>query len=95
MIQRFVCICALLLGSVVVFAQAKFEEGKHYDIVPVPFEAEPKGLPIQVVEVFSYACPHCYDFEKPLQKVARETKSRRGQVPTYPRRVLDGHGELG
>lgn len=68
MIQRFICIWVLLLGSVVVCAQAKYEEGKHYDVVPVPFEAEPKGLPILVTEVFSYACPHCYDFEKPLQK---------------------------
>lgn len=68
MIQRFVCFAVLLIGSVLASAQAKYEEGKHYEVVPVPFEAEPKGLPIMVTEIFSYACPHCYDFEKPLQK---------------------------
>ena len=44
----------------------QWEEGEHYQKVPVPFEANPTGSPIVVTEVFSYACIHCYTFEKPL-----------------------------
>ena len=58
---------ALLVSPIPVFAQDTFEEGEHYKVVPVPFEDQPKGLPIVVTEVFSYACIHCYDFEAHLE----------------------------
>jgi thiol:disulfide interchange protein DsbA len=43
-------------------AMAEFEEGHEY--APIPGAAPlPKDAPIEVVEFFWYACPHCYHFE--------------------------------
>ena len=39
-----------------------YEEGTHYERLPVPVETQaPEG--VEVVEVFSYACYHCYSFQ--------------------------------
>ena len=43
-----------------------FEEGTHYDLLPIPVETK-SPYAIEVVEVFSYACVHCFRFETPLQ----------------------------
>ena len=39
-----------------------YQEGTHYERLPVPVDTQaPDGL--EVVEVFSYACFHCYSFQ--------------------------------
>ena len=43
-----------------------FREGQHYDLLPIPVETR-NPYAIEVVEVFSYACVHCFGFESPLQ----------------------------
>lgn len=43
-----------------------FEEGTHYDLLPIPVETRNPD-DIEVVEVFSYACVHCFNFESLLQ----------------------------
>ena len=68
MLKRLILILLLGWGTSHLFAQTEFEEGEHYEVVPVPFDADPDGLPIVVTEVFSYSCNHCYDFEEPLGK---------------------------
>ena len=68
MIRRFFSLLVLICGAISSLAQSDFKEGTHYEVVPIPFEANPTALPIVVTEVFSYACPHCYDFQKHLQK---------------------------
>ena len=49
-----------------VFA-ADFEEGIHYREL---LEKQPTrtGDKVEVLELFWYACPHCYDLEEPLQR---------------------------
>ena len=43
-----------------------FEEGTHYELLPIPVDTQnPDG--IEVVEVFSYVCVHCFNFEPLLQ----------------------------
>lgn len=44
----------------------KYELGKHYNAVR---QAQPPGDPgkIEVFEVFSYGCPHCFQFESHLE----------------------------
>ena len=43
-----------------------FEEGTHYERLPIPVEPQnPYG--IEVVEVFSYVCVGCFNFEPLLQ----------------------------
>ena len=43
-------------------AAQEFEAGRHYDVLPVPVETA-GGDAVEVVEVFSYACVHCYNFD--------------------------------
>ena len=49
---------ALAIGA---HAQA-FEAGVHYQPLPVPVQTSNNDA-IEVVEVFSYACVHCYNFD--------------------------------
>ncbi len=43
---------------------ARFVEGTHYQRIPIPVQTEPvpPGT-VEVVEVFSYGCIHCYNFD--------------------------------
>ena len=43
----------------------RFIEGLHYFKLPVPVETRDRAK-IEVVEVFSYNCPHCYYLEPAL-----------------------------
>jgi len=69
MIKRFV---ALLLGLAVVSAasaqQETWEAGKHYFPVEPP-QATQTGDRIEVLEVFSYACPACNAFQPFVNKI--------------------------
>ena len=48
----------------------RFEVGVNYDLLPIPVEtADPSK--IEVVEVFSYGCPHCFEFEPSIEAWAR------------------------
>lgn len=40
----------------------EFQAGRHYALLPVPVETA-GGDAVEVVEVFSHACVHCYNFE--------------------------------
>ncbi|MGK3143767.1 thiol:disulfide interchange protein DsbA [Pantoea sp. C2G6] len=50
-----------LMGLVLAFSAsaAQFTEGKQYVSLPKPLAGEP-----QVMEFFSFFCPHCYQFER-------------------------------
>lgn len=50
-----------LMGLVLAFSAsaAQFTEGKQYVSLPKPVAGEP-----QVMEFFSFFCPHCYQFEQ-------------------------------
>ena len=53
---------AAALTACVGHAEEAFQEGVHYETLPVPVNvADPSR--IEVVEVFSYACIHCYTFQ--------------------------------
>jgi thiol:disulfide interchange protein DsbA len=56
-------VAALVFGLVATITHAEsIEVGVHYDLLPIPVEtADPNK--IEVVEVFSYGCPHCFEFE--------------------------------
>ena len=58
---------ALLLLLVTVSARAaEFQEGVHYQRLPVPVETEDASK-VEVVELFSYACIHCKNFDPTLE----------------------------
>ena len=53
---------AAALTACVCQAEATFQEGVHYERLPVPVDTADASR-VEVVEVFSYACVHCYTFE--------------------------------
>ena len=70
------CISALRAGAALLIAcaasaavgaevQAEFQEGTHYRELPIAVETQDADK-IEVVEVFSYACIHCYTLEPSL-----------------------------
>ncbi len=47
---------------------AKFVEGTHYQRIPIPVQTEPTPAgKVEVVEVFSYGCIHCYNFDPMIE----------------------------
>lgn len=67
MIKTYLFLLASLLVAFPAIAAETFEEGKHYTRLadPVPVRQPSK---IEVAEVFSYACGHCFNFEPMLQR---------------------------
>lgn len=55
----------------VVVAEDTYVEGTHYEVIDIPvetgFEAE-RRRKVEVVEVFSYMCIHCYSFDPLLNR---------------------------
>lgn len=43
-----------------------FELGVNYDRLPIPV-ATADSSKIEVIEIFSYGCPHCYEFEPSIE----------------------------
>lgn len=53
-------------------AQAHFTDGNQYVTLKLPAgQAAPSG-PVEVVEVFSYGCPHCAEFAPYMDKLRAE-----------------------
>lgn len=42
---------------------AALQKGLHYDLIAAPQPSDAPPGKIEVIEFFSYACPHCYEFE--------------------------------
>jgi thiol:disulfide interchange protein DsbA len=59
----FALVCALgALVPAVGFAQAPLQKGYHYELID-PAQPTDTGGKIEVIEFFSYGCPHCYHLE--------------------------------
>jgi len=43
-----------------------YQEGQHYQRLPKPMQVSDK--PQEVVEMFSYRCPHCFSFEPIVER---------------------------
>ncbi|MDZ7668351.1 MAG: thiol:disulfide interchange protein DsbA/DsbL [Gammaproteobacteria bacterium] len=56
---------ALLLAGPSSAAAADFEEGEHYERLPIPVDTRNPDQ-VEVVEVFSYGCIHCKNFQGPI-----------------------------
>ena len=59
--RHLLALAFLILGSAAL--SAEFEPGVHYAELPIPVETSAPEGAVEVVEVFSYACIHCYNFE--------------------------------
>ncbi|HEY9116454.1 MAG TPA: thioredoxin domain-containing protein, partial [Roseivirga sp.] len=56
--KKALLITALLFVGIGAFAQSRFVEGQHYDVV-----SEKKSDQPNVTEFFSLFCGHCFQFE--------------------------------
>lgn len=59
----FAALCLALAWSAP--AQAELQQGKQYTVLS-PAQPTETGKNIEVLEFFSYACPHCHDLEPVL-----------------------------
>lgn len=66
-LSRLLCACLLAAVTTLASAQPAFVEGEQYAPVGKQQAVETDGK-IEIVEVFWYGCPHCYDFEPYLAK---------------------------
>ncbi|MCS6997048.1 MAG: thiol:disulfide interchange protein DsbA/DsbL [Casimicrobiaceae bacterium] len=70
-----------------VHALQQFVEGKHYTLLSPPQPTD-SGTRIEVLEFFSYACPHCRDLEVHLEpwkaKLPADVAFRRVPVAFQP-----------
>lgn len=64
---------ASLLFAAFANAQALYVEGEHYHKLANPLPLQEAGKK-EVVEFFSYACPHCYNLEPHIVNWAKEKK---------------------
>jgi len=63
-----ITILVLLLAATAAAQQARYEAGKHYTVIDPPVPTEAEAGEVEVVEIFSYLCPHCYRFHPFISK---------------------------
>ncbi|MFC4819683.1 thiol:disulfide interchange protein DsbA/DsbL [Dokdonella ginsengisoli] len=67
--RSLILAAGFVLASVASAADApKWEAGKHYAVIDPPV-ATSTGDKVEVLEVFSYACPHCAHFQPYADKL--------------------------
>ena len=67
MIVALACAAGLAVAEAEEVAPTEiWQEGTHYAEIPVPVDTETAGK-IELVEMFSYACVHCYNFDPYLE----------------------------
>ncbi len=69
--RSFIAITALLFAST---AGAEVVQGRDYQVLPAPQPSSTPGK-IEVIEFFSYGCPHCAEFHPAVKKWAASLPS--------------------
>jgi thiol:disulfide interchange protein DsbA len=62
---------AIALSLVGLTAAADIRVGKEYELLSPP-QAVETGKKIEVLEIFAYPCPHCFDLEADINKWAKQ-----------------------
>jgi len=62
---------AITLSLIGLTAKADLHPGKEYELLSPP-QAVETGKKIEVLEIFSYACSHCFDLEVDINKWAKQ-----------------------
>ncbi|MGD8275214.1 MAG: thiol:disulfide interchange protein DsbA/DsbL [Thiohalocapsa sp.] len=66
-LARFGLLLTLLLLAATALAVQSFDEGIDYRLVAEPARAE-AGDDVEVLELFWYGCPHCYQLEPQIER---------------------------
>ncbi len=85
MSMKFTVLLAAVALALTATAQAtnapeQWQEGKNYQLIKPALETR-SGDKVEVVEVFSYACPHCAHFQPYAEKIKAELP--KGAVYVY------------
>ena len=72
----------LILLGMSSFAWAEYDEGMDYEVLERAQPAPTDGK-VEVIEFFSYGCPHCYRFEPYIEKW-KESKSDNVEFISVP-----------
>lgn len=70
----------VLFNSLIIFVlittkvQANFTDGVHYQKLDSPIEKLSDTKKIELIELFWYGCPHCFEFEPFLKKWVTQNK---------------------
>jgi len=67
-LRIFLAIALSLIGF---SAMADLHPGKEYELLSPP-QAVETGKKIEVLEIFAYTCPHCFDLEADINKWAKQ-----------------------
>jgi thiol:disulfide interchange protein DsbA len=65
-----------ILGALILvpaIAEERYRQGDQYELIPIPVEASNDGI-VEVVEIFSYGCVHCYNFDPYVEVWKQEQK---------------------
>ncbi|MEX2479349.1 MAG: thiol:disulfide interchange protein DsbA/DsbL [Gammaproteobacteria bacterium] len=63
MTRSLFVLLGFLLVSTAAAADEEFRAGRHFDIIEPPAGTSVAEDKVEVVEMFWYGCPHCYQFE--------------------------------
>jgi len=73
-------LCTLFITG---FAEAaQYTEGKHYEVIS-PAQPTNTGDKVEVLELFWYGCPHCYNFEPHINRWLKK-KSAQAEFVRMP-----------
>jgi thiol:disulfide interchange protein DsbA len=75
-LQKLIAFATLGLAvAAATAAPANPQEGKDYTLLDKPMQTEP-GQKVEVIEFFSYACPHCYALDPALHQWVKKQGDR-------------------
>jgi thiol:disulfide interchange protein DsbA len=60
--RKLACLFILVCSIPAFVAANDFVEGQHYEVIAPPLAAGAEGA-VEIIELFWYGCPHCFDFE--------------------------------
>lgn len=83
--QKITQFLILLIGALTLTSNARsdFTEGVHYEKLETPIEKLTDTNKLEIVELFWYGCPHCFEFEPYLKSWVNKNKNKANliQVP--------------
>lgn len=66
--MKSILAAAALLLCAAASASDELQPGRHYDLIEPPAETAVGAGKVEVVELFWYGCPHCYQFEPVIEQ---------------------------
>ena len=85
--KTIIIVLAAFFTSPWALAEQQFVEGTHYERLDVPVQTgleDTQPPQVEVVEVFSYMCIHCYSFDPVLERWESDGKPAAASFSRLP-----------